>query len=193
VCWGANTAGQAGQGNVDPVAPPQAVQGSSGAPLLPVREIACGGDFTCAALRDGTAWCWGDPVLGSLGNGAAAGQPVTQAAPVDSESGTSSLTSVAHIAAGGAHACAALDDGALVCWGANLSNQVAPGSTDPQPLPLRVMVPPVVRPALGDHFSCALGADGSVWCWGLNDDGQLGSPTEEKSSATPLRVPLSCP
>lgn len=57
-CWGANYTGQIGNGTVvdfpSAVVTPEIVIGISG-----VASISGGADHTCAALTNGTVWCWG--------------------------------------------------------------------------------------------------------------------------------------
>ena len=69
-CWGQNNYGQLGDGadvNVQGVVnrtTPVAVK-----ELGVVKEIAVGGNTTCARKGDHTVWCFGDNTLGNLGNG----------------------------------------------------------------------------------------------------------------------------
>ena len=62
-CWGANFAGQLGNGTNSYSATPQPVSGLTG-----VTAISAGGDHTCAVLVDHSAWCWGHNGSGELGN-----------------------------------------------------------------------------------------------------------------------------
>ena len=77
-----------------------------------------------------------------------------------------------------AYSCAVLDNGDLVCWGANEEGQLGLGNTS-----TNVSVPTVVDVGSGfDDDQCfnrlfsnlCLLSDQSVKCWGKNDDGQLG-------------------
>jgi alpha-tubulin suppressor-like RCC1 family protein len=68
-CWGANEAGQLGDGtSTDRHAPVQAA-GVTGA-----RQVVVGDAHTCARLADGTARCWGANAAGQLGDGTATGR-----------------------------------------------------------------------------------------------------------------------
>ena len=54
LCWGANDAGQLGDGTTQGRARPAPVPG-----LADVVQIAAGAAHTCARLGDGTVRCWG--------------------------------------------------------------------------------------------------------------------------------------
>jgi len=69
-CWGANDAGQLGDGNVLPMPPfttatPVDVVGLSGS----VSTLTAGAYHTCALLQDGAIQCWGSNGVGQLGDG----------------------------------------------------------------------------------------------------------------------------
>jgi alpha-tubulin suppressor-like RCC1 family protein len=69
VCWGSNEEGQLGDGSRYPEsALPVRVMAAAGTPLTGIARVAVGSMFTCAALRDRTARCWGDNGSGRLGN-----------------------------------------------------------------------------------------------------------------------------
>lgn len=63
-CWGANYAGQLGDGTVTSSPTPTPVYGA-----LRFAAITAGGAFTCGLSTDGKAWCWGSNVSGQLGDG----------------------------------------------------------------------------------------------------------------------------
>lgn len=64
-CWGSNDRGQLGIGaDVTSVQTPTIVQG-----LDNVAELALGGNHTCARSCDGTIRCWGDNMMGEVGDG----------------------------------------------------------------------------------------------------------------------------
>ena len=68
------------------------------------------------------------------------------------------------VAAGSRHTCALRTDGAVVCWGANNSDQIdAPAGT-------------FTALSAGRRHTCAVRTDGSVACWGLDYAGLLDAP-----------------
>ncbi len=71
-CWGANRAGQLGNGTVQASRWPTRVDG-----LANVVQLAAGTNHTCARLADGSVRCWGYNAQGQVGDG----NPVFQLTP----------------------------------------------------------------------------------------------------------------
>lgn len=98
----------------------------------------------------------------------------------------SSPTPYAAVSAGGQHACA-VANGAVSCWGGNLSGQLGDGSTANSGVPIAVTgISTADSVSAGGSHTCATLADHSVRCWGNNDDGQLGD-----GSNTERHLPVS--
>ena len=177
-CWGSNTDGQLGDGNIGAKASPVQV----GALGTLVAEVAAGVGHTCARKTDGTLWCWGQNFQGQLGDG----DIVDKASPVQ----VSALgTLVAEIAAGRLHTCARKTDGTLWCWGSNIDGQLGDGTAGNKPSPVQVgaLGTLVAEVAAGVGHTCARKTDGTLWCWGLNFQGQLGDGTTGDKSS-PVQV-----
>jgi alpha-tubulin suppressor-like RCC1 family protein len=64
LCWGENFDGQMGNGTLDPVYTPTAVEG-----LADVALVGFGDDHVCVALSSGDIYCWGSNGNGQIGNG----------------------------------------------------------------------------------------------------------------------------
>jgi alpha-tubulin suppressor-like RCC1 family protein len=174
-CWGANAAGQLGDGSyvdrwqaswVDGT--PAIVQGISSA-----IQLAVGDAHACALLGDGTVQCWGSHSNGQLGDGAAA-SPTGRTTPVK----VSGISNAVQISAGRLHTCAVLSDGTARCWGYNATGQIGDSTTAQRVSPATVQnLAGAKAIGAGYNFTCALLDSGSVKCWGDNYWGQLGDGT----------------
>jgi alpha-tubulin suppressor-like RCC1 family protein len=152
-CWGDNGSGQLGDGGTASSETPVAVAGIKGA-----VQVSAADRYSCALLGDGTIECWGDNSESQLGDDVEShGQKVQGTSdfspnPVQ----VSIITDAIQIAAGGDHACALLENGAVACWG-----MIVPR---PELVPLSGSSK-VVAIGSGAQHSCALYTDGRVACW----------------------------
>jgi hypothetical protein len=149
------------------------------------KAISAGGLHTCAILDDGTVRCWGFGVNGQLGYGDT-NDIGNSSTPTPASVGPVNLgpgrTAVA-ISAGGAHTCAILDNGRVLCWGFGGQGQLGYGNTDnlgdteipglTAPVNLGAARTARAISAGADH-TCAILDNGSVRCWGDGTDGELG-------------------
>lgn len=179
-CWGDNTRGQLGRGNLLPlgVAPGDiaaAAPVALGAGGVPV-QISMGHYHACVVLEDEAAArsvkCWGENNWSQIGNG---GTPAFLVGDAPDEMGDN-LPAVAlapgrsplYLMATGAHTCVQLDDLSAQCWGLNTWGQVgSPGGNNRAPTDLD----PVRQ-------SCA---GGPLDCWG-DEPGEMGA-------ALPVAIP----
>lgn len=200
-CWGANDAGQIGDGTKSARPFATRMRFDAGNP----SELALGATHGCGVFGHRVD-CWGD------------GTPRPTRASNDAEE----AAPVTSVGVGGRHTCIGTLD-RLRCFGANDEGQLgtdwgsgakirsfalgdahtcvayAGSSVGPESVvcrgravaapkaPLFVGVPVKELSAGGDH-TCALMGDGTVSCWGKNDAGQLGDGTTN-DAATPVQVP----
>jgi len=165
-CWGSNEGGQLGiaadttrcRRNDRPIPcekTPVAVSGG-----LKFRQVSAGGLHTCGLTLDGHVYCWGDNLLGELGD------PAIRASAVPVAILSSDLFTA--VAAGGSHSCALRTDGAAFCWGANDVGQlgiatVGPGAATPEQVQTSQRFSSI---SAGSNGTCARVPDGGSYCWG---------------------------
>lgn len=129
-CWGNNTDGQLGDGTTTNRLTPVDVVGLGS----PAVDVTAGERYSCAALANGAAKCWGNNEFGQLGDGTMA----NRLTPVD-VSGLSA--GVASVAAGdtSSHTCAVMLNETVKCWGWNGGGQVGDGTDTHRLTPVDVV------------------------------------------------------
>ncbi|WP_330842695.1 hypothetical protein [Actinophytocola sp.] len=145
--WGDNRQGQLGQGTVGgdgcynlPPTAPNCFANVPGQVLNLTGVTAIGADsaHSFAVLADGTAWGWGNPYLGGLGNGQECYCPTGTPVRVTGLTGAREID-------GNEHGGYALDaDGRIWAWGNNIRAALGPVDTPEVPnsnVPLRLREP----------------------------------------------------
>jgi alpha-tubulin suppressor-like RCC1 family protein len=133
-CWGDNVNGQDGA-NASPTTftylAPSNIKGSNGVPFPGI--FALGNAHSCLRQlggRTGEIVCAGaDTTLGQVGDDAGVDQL---------EFVPTTLGRATHVAAGGDHTCAVLNDGTVACWGANDRGQLGDGTMTTRTTPVTV-------------------------------------------------------
>ena len=194
-CWGYDTNGQLGDGQLDTSSPfgsaiPAPVQGVNGTGTL-VGVASLFGDNSdgyCALLDSSELDCWGFGQAGGLGDGQFADSALP--VPVQDVSGDGVLSGVASVTGDGLSTCALLTSGGVDCWGYGPNGELGNGefyASSPfgSATPVQVsdtagdggLLSGVASLTGGQDGYCAMLADGGVDCWG---DG---------TSALPVPVP----
>lgn len=154
LCWGSNADRQLGDGF-------NGVQRSVPGLMADVSdavEIGVGGYGSCARLKSGAVWCWGND----------SNLTPTLLAGIDD-----AVQLVVR-----SHACARRATGEVLCWGAGLKGQLGDGTTSSRKTPAPVQgLSDAVEVAAGGEHTCAVRQGGEIVCWGANDLGQLGDGT----------------
>jgi alpha-tubulin suppressor-like RCC1 family protein len=172
-CWGSNERGTLGLTVNQACASGRAQVPCSTTPILVspdlrARYLAVGQTHSCAVTTAGATVCWG----GTYG--------ATVATVAEGHS-------FALLTVGSGHTCG-LEEGAIFCWGSNVSGKLGNGSTERSDTP----VPVVGQLSFGSvragfQHTCAITTSQSIVCWGDNLDGQLGNGTKTES-ATPVKI-----
>lgn len=178
-CWGDNQVGQLGDGTSGDSLTPIAVVG------LPddVVGIDASGGHTCALTRTGEVSCWGWNAAGQLGDGTRTDRAVP-VAPSGLPVGATAIS------AGGGHTCAAIDGGAVRCWGGNVFGSLGDGTQLDRltPVVVRGLTADAQSLSAGENHTCLVTPSGTVRCWGGNAFGQLGVGTQLWMSDVPVDV-----
>ncbi|HET7543435.1 MAG TPA: hypothetical protein VFK05_26360 [Polyangiaceae bacterium] len=150
-------------------------------------DVALGDYHGCAALSDGSVWCWGNNYGGMLGNGTeTSSQPPVRVLGL-------SHPAVA-VDAAYTDSCAQSSAGLLECWGSNLYGQLGDGTLIQRNQPVPSLGYPVQQVSLGEYHSCALLPDGKVQCWGEDSGGSVGDgDTAEFTGADAHPQPYTLP
>jgi alpha-tubulin suppressor-like RCC1 family protein len=179
-CWGDNTAGQLGSGDLLNHAVPVFVDGGE----LEFRQISAGGGGACAVTADGDAYCWGLNQFGQLGNG-------SSSPPFNVPTKVIGGLQFTQVTGGGVHNCGLVGSGQAYCWGQAGDGQLGNGQSGSE---TRIAQP---DPVLGGHnfkelsagtyHTCGVTTSGEAYCWGRGEGGALGDGSTG-SSSTPVAV-----
>ncbi len=191
VCWGDNAKGQLG------IAPSDS--GASGVmsarPVVvgvgAALRVAVGYLHACAALADGTVWCWGEGALGQTGSDGSL--PPPGLSQVGTSAGTP-LGNVVGLSAGAAFTCALTQGGGVQCWGDNGRMQLGTAGASQSATPVQVANLGVTTTITAGYFhACAL-SSGTVRCWGSDSNGELGiAPPADGGVSSPTPYAVDAP
>jgi hypothetical protein len=198
-CWGANSAGQLGDGTTTQRLAPAVVPGLSG-----VVDMSAAVYHTCAVTSAGAMKCWGANEAGQLGDGTRTGRP----SPVDVSGLDNGVTS---IATGGAPSpsfvfgpyskTCAVAAGVMKCWGGGTQT----GSYYGNAVPVDVAGAPsaLEQITLGGSWyhtlgasgnfvvlqTCGVSSTGAARCWGTDVCGLVGTGTPPECTMAWLSSP----
>ena len=181
-CWGANDAGQLGNGSETPSRRAVVVQNTTqSGPLTGVRQLALGAVHACALLNNGQLRCWGFNDVGQLGDGSGATAWALPQVTMNA-GGTGPLAGVTQVAAATNHTCARLANGQARCWGDGSRGALGNDDDPDSALPVAgtnvggtAPLNQVAKVAVAGDTACALLTTGGVRCWGHNENGQTGA------------------
>lgn len=190
-CWGMNSSGQLGLGDVADRGGaigdmgdllPAVDLGNSGTPV----KLAAGDSHTCALFLAGNVKCWGRGSSGELGSndwqnlGNGSGEMGDYLPFIDFHGDFEPVDS---LSLGNAYSCVT-SNGKVVCWGFNSDGQLGQGhdlrigddamEMQSQSLDADLGGASVFQVDAGGFFTCARFFNGRIKCWGFNGYGQLG-------------------
>ncbi|KIG12810.1 Molybdopterin oxidoreductase, iron-sulfur binding subunit [Enhygromyxa salina] len=178
-CWGLNSYGQLGLGNVVTVGDDESPSDVPDVALPgPVAQISTGlAEHTCARLENQSVYCWGRNNAGQLGLGHTDGIGDNE---VNFEP-TLVGVDVVDIEIGSFQTCARGVDQTVFCWGLGYFGQLGYGNlefigddelpSDAGSVPIGGQIKDI---AVGGSHACGLSLIGTVYCWGYNEFGELG-------------------
>lgn len=137
-CWGANAAGQLGDGTTEGASLPQQVPGLTG-----VSQISLGSLTACALLSDGEVRCWGSNEEGQIGDGEAIGshESCDVGTTVDCVTTPTAVAldeDAVAVSMGIETGCAIGQSGAVLCWGSNFRMQLGQTDRERRPVPVAI-------------------------------------------------------
>lgn len=168
-CWGDNGSGQLGNTHMKELRKPEMVLMEGDQPFLEIRQIAAGGNTTCAVDGSGDSpelWCWGYRF--SEGQSFSGTPPVSVPVPEPP----------AQIAIGADFLCALTTSGAVYCRGKDDHGQLG-GSVWESGRAVFPRTEITTAITAGAYFACAANQNRALWCWGQNEDMQI---TDDRSN-----------
>jgi alpha-tubulin suppressor-like RCC1 family protein len=128
-CWGANAAGQLGNGSTASSAVPVPVTFGSA-----LSQLTLGDQHSCAITADGTSHCWGAGTDGQIGDGFTVARPTPTPASANARfnrmtGGTAVTCAVTFGAVTGEDNEIIFSRRSLLCWGRNTSGEFGRGTT----------------------------------------------------------------
>lgn len=138
------------------------------APSRAVRQLAAGGDVSCAVAADSTAWCWGRGFTPT---------------PAHWDSGTRFRSVSVALASGGSYVCGLTISNTVTCQGTVLVDSTGTWSLGATPTPLANDTAVTTLSAGASHL-CGVTAAHQAWCWGQYGAGVRGDSIAPGTRAT---------
>jgi len=176
-CWGRNREGEVGASeDLHRFLAPTAVPAMTGKSVSRFSFSPDGAVANCA-VYDGKTHCWGANDRGALGRGNA-----DEASSSVTPQEVSNLGAPSTLVSYGSRTCA-IEDGKIMCWGADFVNGNA------SVVPTEITLPNGEAPldvCVGNGHACALtdGPNPGAYCWGSDGQGQLGDAADHAASVT---------
>ncbi|MCP4685497.1 MAG: hypothetical protein GY867_08605, partial [bacterium] len=212
-CWGYNTDGQLGLGDMESRGDDSDEMGDN----LPAVDlgtgrtavyISAGTKHTCAILDNEKVKCWGYNKYGGLGQDSTGdiGDEIDEMGDNNPYVNLGTDRTAKSIDAGRYHTCVILDDDSVKCWGGGSKGQLGLGDTEDRGDGIDASgdsidemgdnLPVVnlgqnrtpVEIAVGNYHTCARLDNSTVKCWGYNSNGQLGLGDDNERGINPSEM-----
>jgi len=172
--WGAGTAGRIGDGSVAVRSSPVLVAGG----FTDWCQVSAGNQHSLGVRTNGTAWAWGTPLVGALGDGTTVGT----SSPVSVIGG---FTDWCQVSAGFAHSLGVRQNGTAWAWGGGDSGRLGDGTTTEKSSPVSVVggFTNWCQVIGGQTHSLGVRTNGTAWAWGQGFVGRLGDGTTVNKSS----------
>jgi alpha-tubulin suppressor-like RCC1 family protein len=175
-CWGDNTTGQLGLGDLEERLTPNEISG-----LSAIVDLDVGNGFACVVRDDGVILCWGRG-----GNYLSTTCCDDVLEPLEIDNPEAVLFS--DVEAGGRHTCARTRSDVLYCWGAGDQGQNGRnGTAGRQPRRVANNATSWLSLDAGDEHTCGLRMI-DIYCFGDNSEGQVAQDSSVTDQLTPARV-----
>lgn len=188
-CWGLNSDAQLGNDSQINSSSAVAVYNI---PSRPYAKVYAGSVNSCAALSDGSLFCWGDNTYGQVGASATVGpvkRPTQTLAPTDGGTNKYSM-----VAIGLRNVCGVDTSSKLYCWGAGSlgmnGNQNLASNLDKPMTSIMDATGASELSGMGNTAYLRM-ESGAVYSWGDNGEGQAalgpdGDSIVEQPTLTPM-------
>jgi alpha-tubulin suppressor-like RCC1 family protein len=202
-CWGNPAFGALGNTTVDTLPAQPTPLGVNGG--LTLASINAGSLYTCGVSPAGKGYCWGNNIIGQLGDGTDTSRdaPVAVAMPAGITFTTIAVDRANDVLS---TTCALTSIGAGYCWGSGTNGQLGNASIQScsiqlggHPYPCNFTPVAVgggltfAALAVGDLHVCGVTTAGAVECWGGNAFGQLGNGTTNDNPMPQLVTGITAP
>ncbi|MBU1238764.1 hypothetical protein KKF84_05545 [Myxococcota bacterium] len=195
-CWGSNSDGRLGLNMTSAslaysdYARPILTNGGE---YVNAIKISVGSNHSCLIGLGSNYYvrCWGNGVLGKLGNGGTADAIYPSYVLTDPGNSGSYLGAAIRMATGPAHTCVLTTSGGNYCWGDNTYYTLANGTNVNTNFAVEAtLINDTETVQCGNMHTCWLSFGGEIYCVGYNGNGRLGDGTTIDAHATPTQVVL---
>ena len=173
-CWGHNSSGQLGQGDVTQVTTPVQIPGDWRSVSAETVNEAWNAahEHNCAIDTSGDLYCTGESVYGAIGDGTTAARRTVMTKVIGGLKWKS-------VSPGANHTCGVTMEGEGLCWGYSGYHTLGNGSTSSRYAPFSIAEDRQWKDlSAGQYSSCGITHDNESYCWGDNTTyGQLGDGT----------------